>query len=611
MTELSPPVPPAPSRGRRRRVAAVAGAVGAVAVIGAGGWAWQGWLAQGPQASEVLPGDTLAYVGIDLDPPGGQKLEAYQTLKRFPSLAKHLGLNSQDDLRRSLLDQVTAESGCDLGYDDLADWAGDRAGLAVVPPGGDKRVPELVAVVQVSDPEQARAGLDKALASCGDEVGYALGDGWAVLARTDEVASKVVAAGRRTQLGDDADFQELTSAAGDAGVLTLYAAPEAGQAMLDATEEYPFLTFALASPTGLSIDPVDMLMVLSSLATIGEDVAGEFTDDFEAQMSPEEKRLWDRMDDFDQLSPTEQDRLTEELDAFYADQYDAGEEIPEVSEDDFVAIDEEDLAADFALPIPDQVRRRFEEFSGLGGVARFDDGALELEVVTDPLLTGAPGRYDGTDALAAVAGLPDEVAVAFGGGFGEGWAEQAITEGPLSFGQKPKRLLAGFEKATGLSAADLEDLGGDTIAVVAGPGFEKALALEPQSEVPVAVRITGDADEIEAALAKVRAVLKGEDPLPSARSGAAVVIGADRAFVEEVATAKGTLKDSDRFTKAVPDAEDAMTLTYVDFDRGDWLEQLNDGDLPAADLAPLDTAGMTVTTEGERHHVVVRVTFDD
>lgn len=604
-------------------MAAVAGAVGAVAVIGAGGWAWQGWLAQGPQASEALPGDTLAYVGIDLDPPGGQKLEAYQTLKRFPSLAKHLGLNGQDDLRRSLLDQVTAESGCDLGYDDLADWAGDRAGLAVVPPVGERRVPELVAVVQVSDPDQARTGLDEALASCGDEVGYALGDGWAVLARTDEVAAKVVADGRRTRLGDDADFQELTSAAGDAGVLTLYAAPEAGQALLDATEEYPFLSFALAMPTGFSTDPVDMLMVFSSLVGIGEQVGEEFGDefaeDFEAQMSPEEKRLWDRMENIDQLSPADQDQLMKELDEFYASQSGTGgtgglfsdEDVPEISDDELAELDGEELMEDFSVPIPDHVRRRLEDFSGLGGVARFDGGALELEVVTDPLLTGTPGRYDGTDALAAVSGLPDDVAVAFGGGFGKGWAERAITEGPLSFGQKPKKLLANFEKATGLTPADLEDLGGDTIAVIAGPGFEKALDVDPQGDIPVAVRITGDADKVEAALAKVRAELKGKDPLPSARSGAAVVIGADRAFVEEVAKAKGTLGDSDRFTKTVPDAKDALTLTYVDFDRGDWLDQLNDGDVPAADLAPLDTASMTVTAEGERHRVVVRVTFDD
>ncbi len=585
-------------------MAAVAGTVGVVAVIGAGGWAWQGWLAQGPQASEVLPGDTLAYVGIDLDPPGGQKIEAYQTLKRFPSLAKHLGLKSQDDLRRSLLDQVTAESGCDLGYDDLADWAGDRAALAVVPQDD----PEPVAVLQVDDPAKARTGLDKAVATCGDEVGYALGDGWAVLARTEEVARQVVADGGRAHLGDDADFQELTSAAGDAGVLTLYAAPEAGRALLDAVEEHPFLSLFVSTPFGLSTDPVDALMAFSSFASIGTRAVAEV----EAELSPEEKRFWKRMENYDELSPAEQDQLTEEMAEFYEKQM--PEDADLLPDDELPEISEEEIMEDFAVPVPDDVRRQLEDFAGLGGVARFDDGALEIEVVADPLLTGNTSRYDGTDALTALSPLPDDAALAFGGGFGDDWAKRTITDGPLSFGQEPDELLADFEKATGLTPDDLEDLGGDTIAFVAGPGFEKALSFEDDAgDAPIAARITGDATKVEAALEKVRAALGGKDVLPSARAGDAVVVGADRAFVEQVAKASGTtLGDSDRFAKAVPDADRALTITYVDFDEGDWVSQLTDGDVSPADLAPLDTAGITVTAaEGERQRVVIRVAFDD
>mgnify|MGYP003333887139 CR=1 FL=1 len=608
MTDLAPsvPTPPAPpSTGRRRHVAAVAGVVGAVAAIGAGGWAWQGWMAQGPQAAQALPGDTLAYVGIDLDPPGGQKIEAYRALKRFPSLAKHLGLTSQDDLRRSLLDQVTAESGCDIGYDDLAAWAGDRAALAVVPSPGGKGDPEPVAVVQVSDVDKARAGLDEIAAGCDDEVGYALGDGWAVLARTDEVAADVVADGRRTRLGDDADFQELTSAAGDAGVVTLYAAPEAGQALLDAVDDHPFLSFMVGAPAGLSTDPVDMLLSLTSLRSYGVEAGAELM----AEMSPEEKRLWKRMERFDELSPAEQDELMKEMDELSPDEPGMG---GVASEEEMPEIDEEELMGDFSMPIPDDVRRRLEDFTGLGGVARLDEGALELEVVSDPIVSGDPVRYDGTDALAAISALPGDAALAFGGGFRDGWAEQAITHGPLSFGAEPKQLLADFEKATGLTAKDLEDLGGDSLAVIAGPGFEDAFDFEGVDEqVPLAVRITGDAGKVEAALAKVRTTVGGKDPLPSARSGDAVVIGADRGFVEEVARTKGSLGSTERFADVVPDAEDALTITWIDFDRGDWAEQLTDGDLSPSDLAPLDAAGITVTAAGERQRTVVRLTFDD
>ncbi|GAA1514919.1 hypothetical protein [Nocardioides humi] len=592
MTELAPPVPtPPPAPSRKRRVAAVAGVVGLVAVIGAGTWAWQDWLAQGPQAAEALPGDTLAYVGIDLDPPGGQKLEAYQTLRRFPGLAERLGVKDQDDLRRSLIDGVTADTGCDIGYDDFADWAGDRAALAVVP----QDEPELVAVVQVGDAAKARDGLAGAIAGCGEEVGYALGDGWAVLARTEEVARRVVADGRRTHLGEDADFQELTAAAGDAGVLTLYAAPEAGQALLDAAEKEPFLSVFLTMPLGVA-DPIDMLLTFSSF--VGVDTS------FDEDLPPipaEEQALWDRMDDMDQLSPEEQDQLMKDMDAYFAAQADDLDEadLPEISEEDF------------AIPVSDQVRERLEHFTGLGGVVRLDDGALELEIVADPMFTGAGGRYAGTDALAAVSHLPEDAALAFGGGLADGWAERAITGGPLAFGQEPEALLAEFEKTTGLTPADLEDLGGDTIAFVAAPGFEKTVGIGDGTPAPpIAARITGDAEKVEAALAKVRAALP-QDLLSSARSGDAVVIGADRAFVEQLARTKGTLGDSDRFRDAVPDAEGALTIAYLDFDRGDWASTLSDGDLKPADLAPLDTASITTAADGERERVVVRVSFDD
>ncbi|WP_436702049.1 hypothetical protein [Nocardioides sp. BYT-33-1] len=620
MSQIAPSAPP-PTSGRRRRVAAVVGAIGVVAVIGAGGWAWQGWLAQGPQASEVLPADTLAYVGIDLDPPGGQKLAAYQALKRFPSLAKHLGLDSQDDLRGALVDRLADESGCDLGYDDVADWAGDRAALAVVPQEG-KDVPAPVAVVQVGDREKARAGLEKAFADCGDDMGFALGDGWAVLAGSDQVARQVVADGRRAHLGDDADFQELTSAAGEAGVLTLYAAPEAGSAMLAALEKDPFLSVLLAAPLGDAADPVDLLIAFANMTTVFTEVADDVETDMAAAMTPEEERLWKRMDDFDSLSPAEQEQLMADMDALYADESDgtgdgtAGDapegfwtedELAEESE-----LSEDELLDDFSLPVPDLVRQRLESFTGLGGIARFADGALEVEVVADPLLTGPEGRYAGTHALEAISGLPDDAALAFGAGFGTDWAEQAITEGPTAFGSEPESLLADFEKGTGLTPDDLEDLGGDTVAFVAGPGFEDAFDFDGVSgDAPIAARITGDLAKVESALEKVRAAFGGKDVLPSVRTDDAVVVGADRAFVERVAEETGTLGDSDRFANAVPDADRALTITYVDFDRGEWAGALGEGDVAPGDLAPLDTAGMTVSDAGERQRIVVRLTFDD
>ncbi len=43
-----------------------------------------------PQPAEALPGNTLGYVSVDLDPSGSQKIDAIRTLKKFPALKEWL-----------------------------------------------------------------------------------------------------------------------------------------------------------------------------------------------------------------------------------------------------------------------------------------------------------------------------------------------------------------------------------------------------------------------------------------------------------------------------------------------------------------------------------------
>ncbi|GAA3678852.1 hypothetical protein GCM10022237_42750 [Nocardioides ginsengisoli] len=590
---MSTPDPVTAVPRKRRRVAAIAaGSLGIVAVVGGGAWAWQQWMGQGPQAAEVLPGDTLAYVGLDLDPPGGQKLAAYDTLRRFPSLEKQLGIGSQDDLRRAVIDKVSDDSGCDIGLDDIEPWAGDRAALAVVPQGK----PEAVVVVQASDTGKAERGLDDIIAKCDGDLGYATGDGWVVLARNEKVAQRVVADGRKRSLSDDTDFQELTGAAGDPGVITLYAAPEAGKAALKAIGDDPFLLFFLPSMFSWT-DPLGGFT--GFLATVPSSLAeGEPSGEMEAmpQQTPEEKALFARMEKYDQLTPAEQAQLDKDWEAYFNKQTDGG---PALDDDSF------------DLEVPKELRRRLEAFSGIGGVARFDDGNLELEVIGDPMLASPTDRYDGDDALDVLADLPDDVAAAFGGRFAEGWAERSLGEGFFGGETSPKEMAKSLEKATGLTLADLETLGGDRFAIVAGPGLADTFTGHGD-QVPVAIRIAGDADAIEKALDKLRAALGTKDAahVISRKVDGGIVIGADQDFVDEVAEPAKRLGDSDRFRGAVPDAKGATTITYVDFDAGDWLKRITAGDLKASDVAPLATAGLAMTREGDRERMVLRVAFD-
>lgn len=616
LADAVPAVSPAEKK-PRRRAAAVAGVVGIGAVVGGGACAWQFWSSQGPQPAEALPASTLAYVAVDLAPTGGQKLAAFETLRKFPSLKKELGLGSQDDLRRSILDEVASGSDCDIKADDIESWAGERAALAVVP----VKKPEMVVVVQVGDAEEAEASLAKIARSCDDDdFGYAINGDWAVLAESSKVARAVRDDARTATLAEDTDYRDLTGAAGDPGVVTLFAAPAAGQALLDAIDEDPFLGFVVMAPLSAP-DPVTSLISMAGFLSYEDQFADEEhrysgSEEDLPPASPEEARLWERMEHYDDLTPAEQKQLDEDMEAYYDKLQESFPEDEIVAEEMF---DEDDH--EFEGPeLPAALEQALSDFSGLGGVARFDGGTLELEVVADPILSGVGDQYDGTDALPALAALPADTALAFGGGFADGWAEDALTMsgGLLGMGmgmgpdQDQKEVVAEFKKATGLTPADLEELGGESVAFVARTGFEKALDSDKPSTYPIAARVTGDAGRIEASLAKLRTALGSDydDFIQSRSTDDAVLIGPSPAYLDELVDPEDTLGDSDRFDRALPDADQAVTITYADADAGDWLTLLFESDLDGKDIEPFDAAGVTVTKEGDQYRSVLRVTFD-
>lgn len=603
--EASPNVAPPDERSRGRRTAWVAaGSIGVAAVVGGGVLAWQFWTAQGPQPAEMLPADTLAYLAVDLDPPGGQKLAAYDAIRKFPSLKKELGVDSQDDLRRSIVDGLAAEGGCDLDYEEISSWAGDRAALAVVDQDRDR--PEVVVVVQVGDGGKAADGLSSIATDCGDEeFGHAVEDGWAVLARNKAVAKQVLADAGDASLADDAGYRRITGAAGDPGVVTLYAAPEAGAALVQETEENPFLALMMASQLTPVIDPVGALMgwlAFMPLLTSSENPFGQHEMGMESdyQPTPAQRRLDRRMEKIDQLSPAEQDQLMKDMDSYYSE---ISKEVPD-PEEEF-----EDLAK-----LPAELRQALEDFSGLGGVARFDDGALELEVVGDRMLGSFGGVYAGSSGRDAVATLPADSAVAFGAGVADGWPEKAVSQlhSQYSFFVPTEEdLITSLEESTGMTfPGDFEALGGDAIAVVAPSGFDPSL--EDPSELAVAVQVTGDAKRIEEALTKVRRALGGSGAsyLHSQRIGDGVVIGPNPDYLEEIADAEDPLGDSARFERAVPDAGGATSVAFVDFDAGNWLVGLMENDRDRADAEPFDTAGLTVTEDGDEQRLLFRLTLD-
>ncbi len=146
------------SGGGGRRTALVAGgAVVGLALVGGGVWAAMSFFSTGAQPAEALPAGTIGYASIDLDPSGGQKIEAFRMIQKFPAIEKELdGLDADDDLLAKAFEDLEEE--CDLTYeDDVKPWLGYRFAVAAVDLGDD--LPAPVGVVQVTD---AGGGRDRA-----------------------------------------------------------------------------------------------------------------------------------------------------------------------------------------------------------------------------------------------------------------------------------------------------------------------------------------------------------------------------------------------------------------------------------------------------------------
>ena len=235
---IDPEAKPVASGGGRKRALLIGGAVAVLAVVGVGAWAAVSFLSTGAQPDEALPSTTLGYASIDLDPSGAQKIEALKTLNKFPAFKDELGLDTDDDIRQRHLRGVregrraavsttrrTSSHGSATGWP-LPRWTPE--GTPLHPSSWCRsRTPTR----PTSDwPRCATAAARDAPATTG---GWVFDGDWAIIAEDKETAQAVSDLTDKGTLADDPEYQDLTSAAGEIGIVNLYVAPEAGQYMAD------------------------------------------------------------------------------------------------------------------------------------------------------------------------------------------------------------------------------------------------------------------------------------------------------------------------------------------------------------------------------------------
>ncbi len=207
----------------------------AVVLIAVGGYAaWGFFFSGGPRPAEVLPDSTFALATVDLDPSGGQKVEAIKTLRRFPSWRERTGLTADSDVMKVIFEKAIAGGSCaSLDYErDVQPWIGQRLGV-----GGVliDELPVPVLALQVKDAAKAKDGF-AALVECGEpgeDFGWTLADDYVVASDSTQHAEVIVAAGRKAPLDADADFARWTEEAGGAGILNAYVGSRAAEVLRD------------------------------------------------------------------------------------------------------------------------------------------------------------------------------------------------------------------------------------------------------------------------------------------------------------------------------------------------------------------------------------------
>lgn len=188
----------------------------------------------GAQPEDALPAGAFAYAEIDLDPPAGQKLNAFRFLRQFPALQDRL---DGADLRRVVFEAIAEDAGWDeIDYDSqVAPWLGQRLAVAAYPGdrfGGRDRseelpgrpaAPDVVVALQVTDEGQARDGLARLVEASrdgdarpgGGAPGYVVSGDYALLAETRAVAEEALSAAGDGALAYSTDFAADMGRLGD------------------------------------------------------------------------------------------------------------------------------------------------------------------------------------------------------------------------------------------------------------------------------------------------------------------------------------------------------------------------------------------------------------
>ncbi len=269
-----------------------------------------------------------------------------------------------------------------------------------------------------------------------------------------------------------------------------------------------------------------------------------------------------------------------------------------------------------APEVPDEFLKAFEDFEGAAGTVRFADGGVEVEFAADvpeKTMMTLPSAEGAT--VDVVGTLPAGTAFAYAAALPEGWA-QSLLEALPSYGIPQEQIdqgLAQAEAQTGLSLPeDVETLLGEQFAVAFGGEFdlEQLVNSGDPTGLPLGMKVRGDAEGINGVMDTLGTSSGMPEWFETETSGDTVSWSLNPDYRKTLA-GDGGLGDSETFQDVVPEADQAGNVVYVDFDAGDWLTSLSQGDQEAqANLEPLSALGLSSWLEDGTTHGKLRLTTD-
>lgn len=254
-----------------------------------------------------------------------------------------------------------------------------------------------------------------------------------------------------------------------------------------------------------------------------------------------------------------------------------------------------------------------KNFRGMAGSLLFKDGGMTLA-----LASSAAGMDTTTKAGAQVAELPADTAAVL--------AISVPTDTSKKFSEMltssgADELFGDLESTTGLRLPeDLTTLLGSALSISIGGAPPADLKeISGPKDLDAALQITGDPEKINELIGRLEQKTGSslsEQGVVHKDKGDRFVLATNDGYADKV-LAKGSLGDQDRFKEAVPDADQASSVFYLDLD-GKWavklLDELKSQGKRAAEahdnLVPIKSIGMRAWTDKNVGHAEIKVSLD-